>query len=345
MYRGALILTFLASLRSAGSRPRIKYSYIGVIYFSPFSAAIVETSLSFVDMFANNSTNTSLVRCSKVIEASLLRVSAFLFWFFRICSLEYVSKLFKAFFFLSRYCFIAGYLDLKSPFTWLTISFESTKIARLLIPILSSVRNTSYFASLFMVSNSNHRAYMYSFPSGLININPAPEPLELKAPLARAFLMGVSVNTQMSCALKYIWSLLIAWTRADMSFSNHSFLVYTTLECFEERNLLIGTFREQSAKCCKLPVKALVSLSFFCPSFTLLGSYVKSTVPIPLGVWNFIALWIVDTSIPMFCIAVLPSNRLGGELDLTMTKVRVFVLMKGLFPIVISKGISPRVFS
>ncbi|GKC87704.1 hypothetical protein Tco_1148353 [Tanacetum coccineum] len=54
------------------------------------------------------------------------------------------------------------------------------------------------------------------------------------------------------------------------------------------------------------------------------------------------ALWILDTTIPICCMAVLPSNRLCRELDPTMTKLRIYVLMKGLSPIVISKGTSPR---
>ncbi|GJT83885.1 hypothetical protein Tco_1058227 [Tanacetum coccineum] len=56
----------------------------------------------------------------------------------------------------------------------------------------------------------------------------------------------------------------------------------------------------------------------------------------------FIAPWIVDTMIPIFCIIVLPSSRLIGELDLMITKFRTSVLIKGPSPIVISKGTSPR---
>ncbi|GJU54736.1 hypothetical protein Tco_1228450 [Tanacetum coccineum] len=57
---------------------------------------------------------------------------------------------------------------------------------------------------------------------------------------------------------------------------------------------------------------------------------------------KFMAPWIVDTMIPILYMAVLPRSRLCGELDLTMTKLRTFVLLKGLSPIVISKGTSPR---
>ncbi|GJS95242.1 hypothetical protein Tco_0802210 [Tanacetum coccineum] len=70
--------------------------------------------------------------------------------------------------------------------------------------------------------------------------------------------------------------------------------------------------------------------------------YVNSTVPTPLGVWNLIAMCIMDTTMPIFYMAVLPSIRLCGELDLTMTKSRTSVHTKGPSSIVISKGTSPR---
>ncbi|GKB91180.1 hypothetical protein Tco_0963452 [Tanacetum coccineum] len=58
-------------------------------------------------------------------------------------------------------------------------------------------------------------------------------------------------------------------------------------------------------------------------------------------VWNLMALWIIETTIPIFRIAVLPNNILYGELDLTMTKLRVSLLKRGVSPIVISKRTSP----
>ncbi|GKG01655.1 hypothetical protein Tco_0306360 [Tanacetum coccineum] len=84
-----------------------------------------------------------------------------------------------------------------------------------------------------------------------------------------------------------------------------------------------------------------ISLTFFIPSFIISDSCIKNTVLIPLAVWNFIASWIVETLIPIFCIVVFPSNILYGESDLTMTKLSVSLLSRGGLPIVISKGISP----
>ncbi|GKC10573.1 hypothetical protein Tco_1007355 [Tanacetum coccineum] len=48
-------------------------------------------------------------------------------------------------------------------------------------------RSASYSASLLVVSNSNLNAYVYSFPSGLTTIRPAPEPSELEAPSVNSF--------------------------------------------------------------------------------------------------------------------------------------------------------------
>ncbi|GJX56924.1 hypothetical protein Tco_0286821 [Tanacetum coccineum] len=80
-----------------------------------------------------------------------------------------------------------GCLASKSPFTWLTIKWESTKMVRLLISISSAIRklasNYSYSASSFVVSNLNRRVYVHSFPSGLFSINPALVLSELEAPV------------------------------------------------------------------------------------------------------------------------------------------------------------------
>nr|GEX75199.1 hypothetical protein [Tanacetum cinerariifolium] len=65
-------------------------------------------------------------------------------------------------------------------------------------------------------------------------------------------------------------------------------------------------------------------------------------VPIPLGVWNFMAPWTVDTTIPICCIALLPSSKLYGEYDFTITNVSVYVTAMGPSPIITSNGISPK---
>ncbi|GJU91563.1 hypothetical protein Tco_1303986 [Tanacetum coccineum] len=131
------------------------------------------------------STNTSLVRCSKVIEANLISASAFFFWFLLTCLIVKVSKPFRTSFTFSKYCLNVGCLASKIPFIWLVIIYESVKLARLLISISRAIcnptSNASYSASLFVVSNSKRRAYVYSLPSRLISISHAPEPSKLDA--------------------------------------------------------------------------------------------------------------------------------------------------------------------
>ncbi|GKB78387.1 hypothetical protein Tco_0945282 [Tanacetum coccineum] len=54
------------------------------------------------------------------------------------------------------------------------------------------------------------------------------------------------------------------------------------------------------------------------------------------------APWIVDTMIPIRYMAVLPINRLCGELDRMITKLRTSVLVREPSPVVISNGTSSR---
>ncbi|GJR91609.1 hypothetical protein Tco_0215620 [Tanacetum coccineum] len=71
------------------------------------------------------------------------------------------------------------------------------------------------------------------------------------------------------------------------------------------------------------------------------GEKVEVGRPWRCGVWNLMAPWMVEITIPIFCIDVLPSNILYGESDLTMNKLRVSFLARGGSPIVISRGIYP----
>nr|GEW81337.1 hypothetical protein [Tanacetum cinerariifolium] len=50
--------------------------------------------------------------------------------------------------------------------------------------------------------------------------------------------------------------------------------------------------------------------------------------------------WAMDTTIPICCIAVLPSSKLCGESDFMITNVSVFVTVMRPSPIVTSKGVS-----
>ncbi|GJZ39630.1 hypothetical protein Tco_0586193 [Tanacetum coccineum] len=93
--------------------------------------------------------------------------------------------------------------------------------------------------------------------------------------------------------------------------------------------------RISSLSSCRASLSILYSFVGPCRLFS------ERRVPIPFGVWNFIALWIVDTMIPICYMAVLPSSKLCGESDLTLTKLSVFVTVRRPFPIVISKGTYP----
>ncbi|GKC36659.1 hypothetical protein Tco_1049043 [Tanacetum coccineum] len=77
-------------------------------------------------------------------------------------------------------------------------------------------------------------------------------------------------------------------------------------------------------------------------SFGFCELFSEKMIPISLGMWNFMAPWTVDTTIPICCIAVLQSSKLCGESDFTITNVSVFFTMMGPSPIVISRGISPN---
>nr|GFB15841.1 hypothetical protein [Tanacetum cinerariifolium] len=63
-------------------------NFSACLLFDVVRAAIFDTTMLFIDLFAMTSINTSLVRCSKVMEATLLITSAILFWFLQICSTE-----------------------------------------------------------------------------------------------------------------------------------------------------------------------------------------------------------------------------------------------------------------
>nr|GEU84043.1 hypothetical protein [Tanacetum cinerariifolium] len=269
------------------------FEELGVIKFSPVSTAIVETSFSFIDLTAKNSTNTFLVRCSKVNEASLLNASAFLFWL----------------------------PALNSPFTWLTISCKSTKMARLLISISPAIcnpaSNASYSASLFVVLNWNRRSYVYSFPSGLININPTLELSELEAPghfdekiISYLFFDRVTSFELGVMLLQFDGLFSFVYVHEVYSHPQPSSLFFTST---------VLAIHVSSLTFCRIPTFISSSTSLQATSlrsgpsprfFHLIGSYVENMVPIPMGVWNFMASWIVDTTMSISFIAVLPSNRL-----------------------------------
>ncbi|GKE08116.1 hypothetical protein Tco_1411667 [Tanacetum coccineum] len=198
----------------------------------------------------------------------------------------------------------------------------------------------------------------------LTNIKQAPEPLELEAPFVYSY--HVSFDFDSSFANKMALMLSI---EAMRYITNTSPLIEAGGNCLNlQRVDLDSLFGDEmphestffNAKRTLLWISVFGDempheRTFFNAKRTLLwiklhvnnlkfikGSYVENMVPVALRVWNFIALWIIDTMIPIFCIDVLPSKRWCGELDLIMTKFRTSVHVKGPSPIVISRGTSPR---
>ncbi|GJY79789.1 hypothetical protein Tco_0485590 [Tanacetum coccineum] len=76
-------------------------------------------------------------------------------------------------------------------------------------PLNRPASNASYSASLFVVSNSNLKAYVYSFPSGLISIKPALEPSELEASSVYSFYMTADFAS-LFVALDFLVSIFLS---------------------------------------------------------------------------------------------------------------------------------------
>ncbi|GKA28867.1 hypothetical protein Tco_0715112 [Tanacetum coccineum] len=79
LYNGALIRRFLAFCGSAGSFANCRNSRTGIIQLSSSSWVTSATSFCVIDFSCSTSTRTYLASLENVIEASLLRASAFLF--------------------------------------------------------------------------------------------------------------------------------------------------------------------------------------------------------------------------------------------------------------------------
>ncbi|GJZ99333.1 hypothetical protein Tco_0671884 [Tanacetum coccineum] len=127
------------------------------------------------------------------------------------------------------------------------------------------------------------------------------------------------------------FSLVLICSCLPMVIVCSGYWLFTTIFSFGSTQIRIS-----SLSACRTSLAICCSFSGPCELFS------ERRVPIPFGVYNFIAPWIVDTTIPICCMAVLPSSRLCGESDLTMTKLSVFVTVMRPSPIVISRGTSPK---
>ncbi|GKB08907.1 hypothetical protein Tco_0837219 [Tanacetum coccineum] len=90
-------------------------------------------------------------------------------------------------------------------------------------------------------------------------------------------------------------------------------------------------------------VGSCLHIVIFCSGY-LLFITILSSVSMQLRTFFSLprSLWTVDTTIPICCIAILPSSKLCGEYDFTIMNVSVFVTVMGPSPIVTSMGISPK---
>ncbi|GKD43615.1 hypothetical protein Tco_1268260, partial [Tanacetum coccineum] len=84
LYSGALMRSFLVFCGSFGRISTFKYSRMGTIQLSSSSLTTSVISFSTTDLVCMTSTKTYFASFEKVIDASLLRASAFLFCFLLI---------------------------------------------------------------------------------------------------------------------------------------------------------------------------------------------------------------------------------------------------------------------
>nr|GEW87665.1 reverse transcriptase domain-containing protein [Tanacetum cinerariifolium] len=88
----ALIRSLLASFLSSGRVSSFKYSIIGVIHIGPSSSTTVTTFFSCMDFSLSISTKTCFDKCAKLVDAILLRASAFLFLLLGTWLMEKLAK-------------------------------------------------------------------------------------------------------------------------------------------------------------------------------------------------------------------------------------------------------------
>nr|GEX25334.1 hypothetical protein [Tanacetum cinerariifolium] len=198
-------------------------------------------------------------------------------------------------------------------------------------------------ASLLVISNSNLNAYVYSFPSGLTTIRPAPESLELEAPLVNSFhaLSGSGSFLLTSSFFASLFSVSGVSTRKSTTICPLiEFLPLNLISCspnstihlamrhdfWFRQNLFYGfvvedLYRGSDDTPCKHPESIHAILMEAFRLFSATGH--------PL-------LLLVSASY------ILRRCKLCGESDFTITNVSVFVTTMGPSPIITSNGISPK---
>nr|GEU74212.1 hypothetical protein [Tanacetum cinerariifolium] len=144
------------------------------------------------------------------------------------------------------------------PLTWMVTSWESTKREKYLIfmftAILRPSNNDLYFASLLVVLNSNLKAYVYSFPSGLTSIRLTIEPAELDASLVHSFYMASAFGSSFA-ALRT--SLLLSVKAAR-------YITKTSPLIGANGSDLLAPFERNLLRDANFPLRLCISLSVFC---------------------------------------------------------------------------------
>ncbi|GKA84419.1 hypothetical protein Tco_0806014 [Tanacetum coccineum] len=125
-----------------------------------------------MDFSLSISTKTCFDRCAKLVDAILLRASAFLFLLLGTRLMEKLVKPLIRLLVFSRYLTIFSSLATYVPRIWFATSLETTLTCTLRTPICAAIQrpaiSASYSASLLEEVNF--------VPSRLVSIKPAPDP-------------------------------------------------------------------------------------------------------------------------------------------------------------------------
>ncbi|GJY81432.1 retrovirus-related pol polyprotein from transposon TNT 1-94 [Tanacetum coccineum] len=247
-------------LGAIGKGPRMltpqlltKYSWIGVIQLSSSLVLTCRIFFSSIDLFAWTSISTSLVRCSKVIEASLLNASAY---FTLIPSDVFDRIAVKAL--QGLFCLLQVFSD-----HWLLGCVAALMLS---VKAIRYIIRTSPCIGAMSISKSSTNFFI-SWSAASAS---ASTPLDRKRLRAANFPLRLYFSSTTMVLGIYVIS---AWVHAKTSALDIRRSHSLSLKCFDENPFL----------------------------------------------WNLMAPWMVETTIPIFCIAVLPSNILYDESDLTMT--------------------------
>nr|GEZ10693.1 hypothetical protein [Tanacetum cinerariifolium] len=186
------------------SIPSFMYSWMRAIQLSSSFLTVLVISCSVTDLFCMTSTKTFFVSFEKVIDATLLRASAFLFCSLLICSIELLGKLDRRPIVFSSFHVFSGFGSfLLAPSSFSSSLFVDDVSARKSASICTLIEFLPLNFILRSPNSMVHLATRFDFFG-----------------FARTCFISMSLRTCIGCAWKYLWSFLAAYTRENMSFSN-----------------------------------------------------------------------------------------------------------------------------